>query len=48
MTSVDSRPDVSAAPPAVAADRIAGLRRMKRLATSLLLAMTVVFVVART
>jgi uncharacterized membrane-anchored protein YjiN (DUF445 family) len=47
MTSVDSRPGVSAAPPPVAADRIAGLRRMKRLATSLLLAMTVVFVVAR-
>jgi uncharacterized membrane-anchored protein YjiN (DUF445 family) len=47
MSSVDSRPDASAAPPPVAADRIAGLRRMKRLATSLLLAMTAVFVVAR-
>ena len=47
MTAVDSRTDVSAAPPPVAADRIAGLKRMKRLATSLLLAMTVVFVVAR-
>jgi uncharacterized membrane-anchored protein YjiN (DUF445 family) len=47
MTAVGSRPDVAAAPPSVAADRIAGLKRMKRLATSLLLAMTVVFVVAR-